>query len=380
MFREKNFYQSIAVMTGCIVGVGMMSLPFLLQKSGIYSYFFFLFFLFPAHYILHLIYANIIVVTKNYHRLPGYTEIYLGKRGKSIVFFAKIFGNFGALIAYIITSGIFLNVLLQPIFGGNEMIYGSIILFIEAIIVYYGINLIARAELLITSLLLFVVVMITIKGVPVIDFANYNTLDWKYFLLPYGAIFFAFEGSSALPIVAKLLKKDKKKIRKVIQISMLISFFATTLFVFTVLGVTGSKTTPDALAGLNNVMNGGIMALALVFGIFSMFTSFLAGAESTRETLWWDFKINKTVSWAVAVFIPYGFYLLGVNDLPAVVSFVGSICGGLCGLVLLAIFYKLIKQKMTPIFNIIPGKFILYSFAVLFVMGIVYEILFFIFK
>ena len=367
-------------MTGYIIGVGMFSLPFLFHKSGILVYFLFLLVLLPAQYVLHLIYANLIIVTKNFHRLPGYTEIYLGKKGKGIVFFAKVFGNYGALIAYIIVTGIFLHELLFPIFGGNEIIYGSIIFFIEATIVYFGISIIARAELFITSLLLVIVLWIAIKGMPMIDITNYSTIDWKYLLLPYGAMLFSMDGNGALPIVTKILKKDKVKIKNCIRASMVLATSITTIFTLVVLGVTGGATTHDALTGLNNVMNGGVVALALVFGVFSLFTSFLGVAESIRETLWWDFKINKNVSWAIAVFVPYGFYLLGVDDLIKVVSIVGAICGGLCGIVLLLIFEKLMKEGKLPMFKVLPSKIITRLLALMFVVGILYEIFYFIVK
>lgn len=380
MLKNKKFYQAVAVMTGYIIGVGMFSLPFLFHKSGIYAYFFFILLLLPAQYILHLIYANLIIVTKNFHRLPGYTEIYLGKKGKAVVFFAKVFGNYGALIAYIIVTGLFMNELLSPIFGGSEIIYGSIIFFIEAFIVYFGINIIARAELFITSLLLLVVLWIAFKGVPMIDVNNYGTIEWKYLLLPYGAMLFSMDGNGSLPIVAKILKKDKRKIKAVIRTSMVLSTVITAIFMFVVLGVTGDATTKDALTGLNNTMNGLVVALALVFGIFSLITSFLGVAESIRETLWWDFKINKTVSWAFAVFVPYGFYLLGVHDLIKVISIVGAICGGLCGITLLIIFEKLMKENKLPMFNVLPGKIITRMLALIFISGILYEIFYFITK
>lgn len=127
--RPKNYYLAAAVMVGYIIGVGMFGLPFLVSRAGLLSFIILIAVLGLVQYLLHLIYANLIVVTEGYHRMPGYAEIYLGRRGKIIVFIAKLVGNCGALLAYIIITGIFLNQLLEPRFGGNEFIYASILFF-----------------------------------------------------------------------------------------------------------------------------------------------------------------------------------------------------------------------------------------------------------
>ena len=128
---RKNFLQALAVMIGYIIGVGMFGLPFLISKAGILTFFVFIILLGFVQYLLHLIYANLIIVSDGYHRLPGYAEIYLGKKGKIVVFVAKLVGSYGALIAYIIITGIFLNQLLSQYFGGSEFLYATSLFIIE---------------------------------------------------------------------------------------------------------------------------------------------------------------------------------------------------------------------------------------------------------
>ncbi|MCD4761331.1 hypothetical protein K8R32_00015, partial [bacterium] len=69
--KRKVFYEAIAVMTGYIIGVGMFSLPYLTVRAGLVSFFLFLVGLGYVQYTIHLIYANLIVVTRTYHRMPG---------------------------------------------------------------------------------------------------------------------------------------------------------------------------------------------------------------------------------------------------------------------------------------------------------------------
>ena len=383
-YMTQNYLQALAIMTGYIIGVGMLSLPYLFHKSGILAFFIFFLILIPVQYMIHLIYANMIIVTKEYHRMPGYAGMYLGKKSKGLVFFAKVFGNFGGLIAYIITTGIFLNELLHPIFGGNELIYATILFLLEALIIFFGIGMIARVELIMSGVLLFIVLLIAWKGWGVVDISNYNFLDWKYLLIPYGAMLFALDGNGALPIVVRLLDRDKASIKRVVRYGTMLPILVITIFVTVVVGITGGNTTPDALAGMKDVFNGGIISIALVFGIFTMVTSFLGVAESIRETLWWDFKVNKYMAWALAVFVPYVLYILGLKNLIGIISFAGAVAGGLAAIILILIFIKLKKQKekisilkkdKLTLFKYHPHNFISYLLITLFICGIIYEII-----
>lgn len=372
----KNYYQALATMVGYVVGVGMFGLPFLVSKAGILCFVLLLLVLGVVQYLIHLIYANIIVATDSFHRLPGYTEIYLGKAGKNFVFMAKIFSNFGALLAYIIITGIFLHQLLSPHLGGSEFFYSTLIFIIEAVIVFFGIKIIAKAEVVMIIFLLLVIGLITWRGLGVIDATNYVIMDWRLFLLPYGAMLFSLDGGGSLPIVAKLLKKDKDSMKSVVRFGTLIPIMVILTFVLVVVGISGEKTTPDALTGVRLVLDDGVVFFSLIFGILTMVTSFFGVAESVRETLWWDFKVNKILAWAIAVFVPYILYLLGFKDLIEVIGFVGAIGGGLCGIVLILIYRKMSKMKnMTPMFNrFYPGKILTSLIIALFISGIFYEV------
>ncbi len=372
--KDKNYFQAIAVMVGYIIGVGMFSLPYIVSKAGIYTFFIYLVVLGLLQYLIHLIYANVIVSTDSFHRLPGYVGIYLGKKQKSAVFASKMISNFGALLAYIIISGIFLHQLLNPYFGGSEFFYGSVLFFIEAIIVFFGIKMIAKAELFMTALLFLVIAIITVKGFGFVQESNYISLDWKYMFLPYGAMLFAMDGAGALPMISKMLNKNKGAVKSVLRTSLGIAFLIIMLFTLTIVGISGKGTTPDALVGISSVLGNGIITMSLIFGVLTMATSFFGVSEAAKETLWWDYKINKNLSWAIAVFTPYLFYLAGFKNLINVVSFAGGVAGGFSAIMLMLLFLKFKKEKNKLIlFKYKPSKIIIYFLIILFILGIIYE-------
>lgn len=373
--KPKNYFKAIAIMVGYIIGVGMFSLPYLISKAGVLTFFIFIIVLGGVQHWLHLIYANLIIVTKGYHRMPGYVGIYLGRDSKRLVFIAKMIGNYGALLAYIIITGIFLHQLLSPYFGGNEFLYATILFAFEAAIIYFGIGMIAKVELLMTGLLLLTVILITWKGFGVANMENFIIMDWKYFLLPYGAMLFALDGNGSLPIVSKLLNRNKKAIKSVVRVGTFLPVIVIIIFTITILGISGSQTTPDALTGAGLILENGVIFFALIFGILSMITSFFGVAESIRETLWWDYKFNKNFAWALAVFIPYILYILGLKNLINVISFAGAIAGGLNAIMLILVFKKLEKGKnKLVLFKYKPGIAVICFLISLFVGGIIYEI------
>lgn len=375
VIKDKKYFQAVAVMVGYTIGVGIFSLPYLIERGGVITFLVFIVLLGFAQYLVQLIYANLIIVTKNFHRLPGYVGIYLGNKGKLAVFIAGLIGDGGALIAYIIITGIFLNQLLGPIFGGSPFIYSSISFGVEAVIVFFGISMIARSELVMSALLIMVVAMVVFKGSGHISFDNYVALDWKYLLLPYGAMLVALDGGGSLPIVGRLVDKNPEKFKSVIRFNLLITFFITLIFPLAVVGITGIGTSKDALTGLEAVLGSGIMTIALLFGVLCMATSVLGVAESIRETLSWDFKINRHLAWAATIIVPYSLFVLGVNNLVSVISFIGAVGGGFCMIMLISVFRKLKKSNIDLVlFKFKPGEWLLISLMFLFAMGIAYEI------
>ena len=371
----RKYFQSVAMITGTIIGVGMFSVPFVVVQSG---YVFLLVYL-PAlvlvEFFLLRLYAEIILSTNGHHRMPGYAEKYLGKPFKWLGVCISTLGNFGAVLAYIIIGGIFLNELFGARFGGSMLMYTTVLFIIESFIVLFGLKLISKMEVYMTSLLIFVVGIIVYKSGFYIDAANYPSIDWGKAVLPYGPIFFAVGGGSAIPEVCRLLVNDKKRIQSAIGLGVLIPAIIIMVFVTAIVGVTGVHTSPDTLVGLNAVLGSELVQIALVFGILAIMTSFLTIAQGQREVFWWDLRINKSLSWALACGVPYLLFLAGIQNLTKVVSISGAVSGGLGGVMLILIAMKVKKKRdKKPVFENRVNVYGAFLLSLLFILGLVYEL------
>ena len=374
--KEKiKLFQAVGVMVGYIIGVGMFGLPFVVARSGVWPFLLFILFFGAVQYFQHMIYANMVVVTKTFHRLPGYAELYLGRAGRNVLAVAKIGGNYGALLAYIIITGIFLNQLLNPIFGGSEFIYSSLLFLISAVIVFFGIKTIAKSELIMSTVLILVVAFIVWKGYGVVEMVNFKAINWTYLFLPFGATLMALDGNGAIPIVVKILNKDKKAIRTAVCLGTLIPIIITVVFTFVIVGISGANTTPDALVGIKRALNDGVILFSLLFGVLSMTISIILVSVAVKETLWWDFKVNKTLAWVFSVGVPYLMFIIGFKDLTEVISIAGGVAGALSAIMLILIFNQLKKMPgKLQLFKWNPPSFLLFLITMLFMVGMFYEL------
>jgi amino acid permease len=326
-------------------------------------------------YYLHLIFAEVVLSTKGDHRLPGYVGKYFGKSGKRLTMLISLFSDYGVLITYIIIGGLFAHQLLSPYMGGSILFYTSAIFLIESFIVYFGLKLISEAEFAMTLTLVIIMLVIIFKGLKIIDPANFMAIDLSNIFLPYGPIFFAVGGSAAIPEVCKLLAGKPKKIKSAIAWGTFGSAVLMLAFVFVVVGITGANTSPDSLVGLAAALGSGLTNLLLIFGLLVVASSMIIIAQSSREIFWWDFGLDKNISWALTCFIPFWLYLIGLQNLTKTVSLTGAVSGGILGIVVIILLLK-IKKKCeldSPVKCLINSPIAL-GLSVFFILGLFYEV------
>jgi len=370
MFKNiKTFIYPIATLSGTIIGVGLFSLPYIASKVGIFVILGYFLVLGAVAILIHLFFGELALKTPDFKRLPGFAKFHLGNWGRNLAYISTILGLFGALLAYLIVGGEFFKELLSPIFGGNTTLYTLFYFIIGASIIYSGIKAIAKVEF--WGLILFFLILIAIffRGQ---DFLNIQNLfpvpDWSFIFLPYGAILFSIWGAALIPEVEEMLGGEKKALKWIIPIAILIPIVVYLFFIYLILGITGPQTTESALTGLRNVLGDGIVSLALIFGLLTTFTSFIALGLTLKKVFWYDLKIGKNLAWVVTCFLPLFLFLIGVKSFIPVISVVGGVMLGIDGILILLMYQKIRPER----------KFLIYPLALIFLGGIIYEIIYFV--
>jgi len=373
-----NGVYALSVLSGTIIGVGLFSLPYITSKVGILVMLGYFLVLGALVILVHLFFGELALQTPDFKRLPGFAKFHLGNWGERMALISTIFGLFGAILAYLIVGGEFLAELFSPILGGNSLIYTVFYFAIGAVLIFFGIKAIAKVEFWGLVLFFVILFLIFLKGKYLINIDNLFLVNsqWSmvksHLFLPYGVILFSLWGAGLIPEVEEILGEEKKLIKKLIPIAILIPIIVYLFFIYLILGITGVETTESALTGLRNVLGDGIVSLALFFGVLTTFTSFIALGLTLKKVFWYDLKIREHSAWLMTCFIPLILFLIGVQSFIGVISVVGGVLLGIDGILILLMYHKKIKNQKAKIKNLLVYPLFLILFG-----GIIYEIIYF---
>ncbi len=384
-----KFIYAISILSGTIIGVGFFSLPYITLQVGFPIMLGYFLVLGGLVILIHQFFGELALNTPDFKRLPGFAKYYLGKWGEKIAFLSNIIGTFGAILAYLIVGGEFLENLLSPIFGGGNLIWTLIYFFAGAALIFFGIKAISKVEFFSLILFFLVSILIFFQAENLINIGNLfirnQELEIKNLFLPYGVILFSLWGAALIPEVEEMLGERKNLLKKIIPVSILIPIFVYLFFIYLILGITGSQTTESSLTGLKPFLGNGVAILALFLGVLTTFTSFIAIGLTLKKIFWYDLKIEKNLSWVITCFPPLLLFLIGIKKFIPVIGFVGGVMLGIDGILILLMYHKKIKnQRPAPYRNGVSGagskikNLLVYPLFLILILGIIYEIIYFI--
>ena len=359
-------------MAGTIIGAGLFSLPYITSVVGVEIILGYLFLLGGVSILIHYFLGEVSLKTPDYLRLPGFAKHHLGKKAQKIAYLSGITGMMGAVLAYIILGGEFLQRLLSPFLGGGNLEYTTIYFAVSALFIFFGIRAISKLEFWGIVAFLFFLFLTFMRGFEQIELGNLflGRGEGLEVFLPYGAILFALWGGALVPEIEEMLGKEgeKRKLRVVIPSGIILSIFISILFIVIVLGITGEHVMENALVGLESYLGNSIASLMLVFGLVVIFTSVITIGLTVKKILWYDLGLSKNISWALACFVPFSLYLAGVKDFIVVIGVVGAVMIAIDAILILFMYEKIRSKKV---------RLITYPLIFVFVVGIIYEVVYF---
>lgn len=366
MSRFSRDLYAFAMLTSSVMGVGFFSLPYIAAKVGLPVMLTFMIFLFVFALVEHLMFVEVTLKTPDYKRFPGFVRHYLGRPAEKISYFTTIITSFLALVAYIIVGGGFLYELVSPIFGHSQFFYSFIYFLLGAILVSIGVSVVSRVSLFTLFSFLGILFMIFFSGWPHFSLANLQIKigEARDLFLPYGAIIFSLWGLGLAPEAEEFLKNDKKDLRKIMPWALLLPFLIYLFFIIFVLGVSGSNVSESALVGLGENINPSIFTFALILGLLSTFNGFTTMGLTLKKVLHYDMGLSKILAWGLACIVPFILYMSGLKNFIWILGFVGGVVMAIEGIMVL-MMYKKIK----------PDNFWVYPMALIFMLGIICEII-----
>jgi tyrosine-specific transport protein len=295
--------------------------------------------------------------------------------------FALLFGLTGAIVAYIVKGGQFLNILLQPSFGGSPFIYSLIFFFVLSYIVKRGLKLMKELVLVLVGLVLILTVVFLIFGHSSVNPANLSTIDIEQLFLPFGVIMFALLGTAAIPEMKIELKNQKNLLKTAIIWGSLIPIVVYIIFAYVVLGISGSNVSDGAIIGLKDALGYPFLVLGIIFGLLTISTSFISIGIALKETFMFDYKMKERISYICACYIPLAlaFVIFFSNISHAffkILDITGIISGGIVGFLVVPMIWKAkAKGKRKPEYTIKDNKLIELAIIIVSGTGMLFELL-----
>ncbi|OGZ69432.1 MAG: hypothetical protein A3F47_01720 [Candidatus Staskawiczbacteria bacterium RIFCSPHIGHO2_12_FULL_38_11] len=365
-----NYVYPVATLAGSIIGVGFLSLPFITLKVGFWPMIFYCAALIPLVVFIHVIFGKICVATPDFKRWPGFVGYYFGSNAKKIMSFLMIAGSFGVLLVYLIIGSQFLTAIFSPIFGGSQVNYLLLYFFFASTLIFFGVKIISKFDFWALVFLVASLVAIFIEGYGKIKLHNILVPfsgQFSNLFLPYGAIMFSLWGTGLIPETEEMVPGRKKSLRKIIIISILIPAVIYLLFIFLILGISGSSTTESALLGLKDFLGGPIISIALFIGVITTFTCFINQGLLLKKVFIYDMGLKEFPAWVLVCWVPLILFFLGFNSFIALISFVGGVLLSIEGILILLMYKKIGGNKI-----------IIYPLAIFFIVGIIYSIVYFV--
>ena len=371
-FFNKKFIQGVFLLSGTIIGVGMFGIPFVFSKAGFLVGTLELIIITAALTVIHLAYGEILLRTDTIHRLPGYVNIYFGKRLKFFSVLSYTVGLIGALLVYIVIGGKFLDALFAlPDFGGEIIFWAS-----GAIFIFFSIRQSGLIDTAVNAMLVGFLAYFVFGAAPYFRETSLPLYNFDNVFLPYGVLLFSLAGATAVPEVRALVGKNSGSLLKFIIIfGTVIPAVLYFFFAFSVAGISGINTSPDALTGIAEFLPSYLLILGRIVGVLAAFTSFIVIGLTLKETLYFDFGIRHWISWAVVSFVPLALFFSGVAGFIVIIGFLGAVTGGIDAIFTLAVFQKA-KQlgRRIPEYSLFLPKTLIYALAAMFILGIGWEI------
>jgi amino acid permease len=368
MSMPKYIYP-VATLSGAIIGVGFLSLPYVAVKVGVLTMLVYLVVITALVFLIHWLFAEVSLVTPDFSRLPAFARIHLGKMGELAALISMVVGSVGVLLAYIVIGGQFLGDIFQPFLGGGVSLYTVIYFVLASVFLFWDIELISKMQFWAILLLFASVIALFIHGLPFLNFSNIFSgpvLSGDLFL-PYGVLLFALWGATMIPEAEEMLGTDKKQFKKVIFWGTIIPAIFYLVFIILVVLISGKNTSSDAITGLKNIIGSGSADILFFAGFLATFSSFAAMGLTLKKTFWYDLKIPKNLSWLLTIFFPFLLYYLGFNNFISIIGFIGGILLAIDGILILLMYRKVKGEK---------SSILVYPLILVFLAGIIYQIIY----
>jgi len=319
------FWEAIFIIVGTVIGAGILGLPSVFAKNGYLTATAAL--LVSLVLVIELAFMIVELEGSSSRQIPSLIGYYLGGMARAVAFLGFLIAVFSALTAYYIgLADSFRSLGLPP---GLGYLTGIIMSFY---VCYRGLKGAARAELIITIVMIGLIFLIILFSSTNVNVEKLNEFHLPNLASPFGIIIFALYGHMILPEVKRLL--ISAGLRKKISLAIILGYsIPAMIYLLFSASIVGSLESIPDVATL--AFHGYLYVLGISFALLALSTSLMGNALVVRDTLWEDFRI-KEEGILIAPFIPLMLATLGGKNFVTMLDI-----GGIFGICLISIMIAL---------------------------------------
>lgn len=326
------YIRGIGMMIGLIFGAGIFAMPAAVARAGIGWGSLHFIVAFMLMLVIQLWFAEIAFLTKKRERFTGFVRRWLGEKAGHVAFISVIVGYYGGFLAYGVLGGIFLSQLF-PVF--SPAVWSFIFFGVSGVLTLFSFKEIGAINFYLTIPLVGFLVVLGGLAIPHMQTSHFGSGDSSLWFLPYGIFIFAFSGLAVIPETSDIMKRlTFRDMRNVIFISMGVTALLYLIFIITVVGVTGSVTTDDALSGLVAFIGREAIIIGAIIGFLAVLTSYISLAADMKNIFYLDYNIPPALSWTLSVLPAPVLFFLGFAHFLQILSFVGAVVFGVSGILI----------------------------------------------
>lgn len=350
---ELTVWESACIITGYGVGGGVMSMPYLAEKNGIFLSFAILAAALAASYVLHLMIADLALKSDNGGQIIACISRFLF-RGKlklplTITFFVLmaliLCTNLAAYIAG--ASEIMVDLLpISPI-AADLIFYAA-----AASVVLFGLKAVGVSEKIAVTVIFILIGILAVSSFTAIrNPLPVSGSSLNAALAFFGMAMFALSAFFSIPQAVEGLGKDRKKIKKAVFFGLFNNFIL--IIVISVCALMAStEITEVAMVGWSRGIGAWAQIIGGLFTILAMLTTYWSISLALGSIVQEQFGFNTKVCWLLAT-LPS--LCLALFNLGGFLEFM-RMAGGLIAIIVAVMVVPAYKNARAEVEGTILGK------------------------
>lgn len=329
--KKLTTWEAACIITGYGIGGGVMSMPYLANKTGFFFAVLILIIVFAASYILHLMIADLALKSSEGGQIISCLSQFLfrGKLKKllSVLFFVIMTLILFTNLAGYITGAEEILIELLPVSGIAAKL---IFYFFAAIVVLLGLKAVGISEkYTVAAIFVLIGTMATASFFAPRNKINMFSISANGALAFYGMAMFAMSAFFSIPQAVEGLDKDETKIRKAIFLGFLNNLIIIIVVTFCAM-LASSEITEVAIVGWSAGIGKTMQIIGGLFTVLAMITTYWSLSLALSSIVDEQLHLGKRVSW-IAATLPS--IILALFDFASFMDFM-RLAGGLISIII----------------------------------------------